>query len=811
MKKKICILLAAILTLSVLAALPTFALVVPLPDDGTNMELEAQGYKGVTTEEELKEAQGKVYLKNDIYLTYGMSGVKTDMMIHGNGHTVYFSGGLSIMEWGKNVSVENLTLAGDVSVYYDLFDENEMINYGPLALHGIDGTLSLKDVHSHVNITIENQDIDGSIGGIISRTLSSDVYWEDISYTGTINVGKSEMVGECPTGNSIGGIAGTTSGNLTATNIYVNGEIIIDNKNFCGIGGVIGTARGGNITFNNCSFDGSLEVFREANENCGIGGIIGYLDANCKVGDNTKFVGLSNSAEITVSTPETLVPVGGIIGYAKSNFAPIALKKIVNIGKVTGTNIAGGIIGEFFVPEDGENAEILFDRNRNLVNVVANLTAGGIVGKVTTNAPITFVETITTGNISVRDEENGKAAGTIADFSSTLEKSVSASNLYNIVNLYGANVSPIFDIDSAYLADEIGDCFYSSELEGEHFGTKKTKSEIQDIIYEIDIGRTSEFREAVSSLYRLRETDYTAESWANAQNAIYAGNASLSGEDEPTQEQIDAATAVVYEAIAKLELKPIDRTELDKYLELSKEYDMSEYRGDSLREFQRALEAAQGEFTKQSEVDVAANDLKDILDRLRCKCQAGLLPELLVECRKITNIGYSDTLWSNFTEALEFAENATLHDAKFDAYFRLLEAKEKLTKLELSKLEEVIAKIPENRDLYNDNGLWEAIDQIAQMAKEIINGADVSQERVDDIVAKLQNLLDELQLEDVIDSNDITDASNAWDDYVSQHGAASPFADNDNFDCQSTVTAPTVILTIVFALGAGVTFKKKKD
>ncbi len=811
MKKKICILLAMVLMLSVLAAIPTFADAVK--DDGTNSELEAQGYVGITTAEELMQRTGKLYLKNDIVFASGVGGNKTETIIDGNGHTVYFNGGASLINWGKNVGIRNLNLAGEFAVDAEFFNSQDHAHYGPLCIHGIDGDLVVENVHSSVDITVYDENVTGSIGGIMGKSHATNSCWINVSYDGKLDTGSGEMTNSSAEMRTIGGIAGISGANLFASNVFVDAEIVVGNTNVGAVGGLFGTIRPGDNTIEHSAFNGTLTVTSELGEECGIGGIVGSTSIIGSV--ITSFRGVSNFGSVTANNAKSLAYVGGIAGVANGGNGITSFEKVVNEGAVTGTAVAGGITGKLFSEKqvDAEPKDDFIDISyqcvKNTGAVTAPLAAGGIVGKAEINSVVAFESTVNTAMITATDETNGRAAGMLADLITELENSVYVSHIFNTGVISGAYSAPIFDIDEAFIHEDCGDAFYSNTYSEKYFGDNAIKSDIEALIDEIDFvaANTYYLSVAITALEGLIESDYTVESWQNACDAIYKGELLLS--DDATQEEIDAAITAINDALAALEYKPIDRTELDKYLEKAATLNKDDYRGDTLKTLMSALELANSDFVKQSEVDNAASVLANVIELLRCNCEASLLPDLLIECREIKQGNYSDISWFNFMTALQVAELVTEHDDKLAAYQLLQAAKNNLA--DVSELEDLLAKLPENRAEYsNDENFWKAVDQVTELAESIIMNADEPQDYIDELCAKIENLINELKLKEIIGSESYSDMQNAWSDFVSQNGADSPFA-NVNNGCGASVGASVIILSTVISLGACITLKKKED
>ncbi len=554
MKNKISIFFAALLIIALLSALPAFATLIY---DGTNAELEAQGYVGITTESELKSVKGKVYLKNDIVLTSGVGGTALDAIINGNGHTVYLNGGFSVINSGKNVTAENLVLAGDVVLPEGFFEKNGIKSYGPLSVGGIDGILFLKNVRSHVNITVQDTKISGAIGGVMGAACSEDTILENVLYSGKLDTGNGEMVGTEPEERAIGGIFGAFSTKVKCTDVFANAEITVGNKNVSAVGGLFGMITDeGVIRLENGSFNGSLTVTGEVDEEYGVGGIVGSVARS-----ETWLARLTNNADITLTNKSCTAPLGGVAGRVNGGGVKIIFARAVNNGQIKGTNIAGGVVGELSTADtqSADTDNLIFEQTINTSNVTASLFAGGIMGKVKTNSILVMSHAINISAISATDKENGKAAGIIGDLSAYISRSASFSNIFNTGDVSAANAAPICGLDTKKISAEQYSCYYSNDFEGYPFGRKKTFEEIEALRKEINFNLvdTTDLSEALHLIEKKVQEDYTKESWKNLLNVINAGYDILHRYDV-TQAEIDAAVTAVIAAIDALESKYTD-------------------------------------------------------------------------------------------------------------------------------------------------------------------------------------------------------------------------------------------------------------
>ncbi len=581
MKKIICSILAAILLLAPISSIPIFS----VTDDGTNEELEAQGYIGISTEEELKTVTSDFYLKNDIFFTSGIGDSREGIRIHGNGHTVYFAGGMSIIESCKEVWVEDLKLAGNVII---TDDSSVFSNYGPLTSYnqslmleseGASETSSfiVKDVHSTVNITVLDENFHGCIGGIAGDVDSGQVY--DSSYTGTISIAGDVAGGQL----YVGGLAGAWD-SVTATNSRANAKIIVDGENIMSVGGLFGRIQQGTIS--NCSFGGSVTVRGNTFSNSGIGGICGTIG---EFTDNCMFTNVVNDGNIKLQSDTSTASVGGIVGLVNSNNGNFSFDKVINTGNIDGVSTAGGIIGRImgislngYGPKTFELTAV-----KNSGSITAASIAGGIIGGIDASNNVTVDQTLNEGAISATAADAQGVAGIVGKS----EQMAWLTNTYNTGAVSGVNATPLL-ISVGYSDTNEEKLYYTNEIEGEHIGEQITPEEMAQLISQIKFATVdmSELQQLLTDFSGLLQSDYTQDSWKALLAAMAAGAAVL---QNPTKQwEIDAIADNINNAIDALQLTAVAKNELEKideYVEECKNLYAGDYTSASWGRLQNAV------------------------------------------------------------------------------------------------------------------------------------------------------------------------------------------------------------------------------
>ncbi len=524
MKNKICILLLITIVVFVLA--PVF---VSAEYDGTNYKLEAEGYIGISTEEELKRATGKVYLKKDITFTNGIGQAENNFTLDGNGHTVFFDGGISIFGKVSGLNVQNLTLKGNVVLDKGAYGTTDPVHYGPLAIE-VSGSCTYENVHSYVSITINDDSFSGSVGGIIGHSTSTSCKYKNVSYEGSINTGNSSMPSNYAVVN-VGGIAGAEGYGTYITNVAAKADITVNNDNLGVVGGLFGKVTSVSQAIKNCAFSGSVKVDGAPHSVCGVGGIIGHLSNYANI------TNVSNEANISLGSKTSFSVAGGIIGFIESRGYEKNLSYLINTGDVIGVDVAGGIIGRIVQVKD--DIKLIFNYAKNEGNIYADI-AGGILGLQSSASPFSITDSYNSGRITVSDGSDKSGGGIVGYFdakSQFLSNSVNTS--YNIGELVGKNVVPLFK-ESGRSVCRSYNSYYSNDVEAEN-GIKTTVDKVLIEVSKLKFTKTdkTELSDAINKFDSLDSKKYTPESWEAASTLV-----------RPTRQILESSSASVFDVIA---------------------------------------------------------------------------------------------------------------------------------------------------------------------------------------------------------------------------------------------------------------------
>ena len=365
----------------------------------------------------------KFYLANDITLTSTdcdniyksgsncnawclITGWRTSgtIEVEGNGYTIIYDGaGVPLISGGADTAaatVRNLNFSGTVAL-----DSRENNHWAPVIRHGFSGgTLTLENVHSSVNITAgSGYDIEGVIGGVIAKTEKNTVL-ENVSFTGSIDLGSTPRVGTNDDTKTIGGIAGTVTGTLTANNITVAGEINISGQNLPYVGGAFGKVKKA-ITVTNVTLDSTITI--GGAESKKIGGLISaaYGEVNLS---NIKAAGSLTVTETASSY------VGGLVGFLGTKGTLLKCKNTSNITQTSGGTVkgshVGGLVGIHEATTNSDSLTIIdcFNRGDIITDTAGGrvIGVGGLVGQVdpqngaALQLSVTIANCVNSGNIT---------------------------------------------------------------------------------------------------------------------------------------------------------------------------------------------------------------------------------------------------------------------------------------------------------------------------------------------------------------------------------------------------------------------------
>ena len=179
----------------------------------------------------------------------------------------------------------------------------------------------------------------------------------------------------------------------------------------------------------------------------------------------------------------------------------------------------------------------------------------------------------------------------------------------------------------------------------------------------------TKLREKVNNLPKLIEGDYTSESWKQLQDIITETNKMIA-DNKSTQKQVDEQIKKLENAINNLlQAKPIDRTELNNYIEPLVSTDYSNWAN-----FMSLVDSANSETIKlQSEFDKKVEEVKSFPLRAK-EINMSELTAKETELGKLNEEDYTTESWKSIQDKITDAKKQKLQ-SKFDEIVREIDLK----------------------------------------------------------------------------------------------------------------------------------------
>ncbi|MDY6183821.1 MAG: hypothetical protein SPI22_00130 [Eubacteriales bacterium] len=223
------------------------------------------------------------------------------------------------------------------------------------------------------------------------------------------------------------GLANTIKNGGVVRNCHVVDAYLAGNA----IGGLIQTATG-DATIEKCTVSGVFAPVTEA-ANTAFGGIIAYVDASGTISIS------GCESNISCSTDDKTIDVGGIVGYIKKASGGLTISNCKNYGSysTTATTVksigVGGILGRVV-----NGASLAITNCKNYGDLTSSNNCGGILGAATATGSckgITMTGCANYGNITAKGQSAGGIIGCVAAWISEY----SPKNCANYGNIQAAN------------------------------------------------------------------------------------------------------------------------------------------------------------------------------------------------------------------------------------------------------------------------------------------------------------------------------------------------------------------------------------
>lgn len=245
-----------------------------------------------------------------------------------------------------------------------------------------------------------------------------------------------------PSGNKDGyaALVGYAKGTLTIDNVKVNSGTI---TGYNYVGGIVGEyADNKQLTITNCSNAATIK-----SNNNRAAGIVGYCKGYCSASN------CSNSGTITAASSDG----GGIVGWIEDDTS--SFNNCTNTGNVTAKSCAGGIFG-YMGSKDGDKiCTITNCTNRGTIHST-NSNAGGIAGKIDTDARHIFTNNYNYGSVTGNGESAGGIVG-VNSGSGTWSKNYNYGAVSGSVDNAGGILGEVEDDPNTF-----SECYNSANVTG---------------------------------------------------------------------------------------------------------------------------------------------------------------------------------------------------------------------------------------------------------------------------------------------------------------------------------------------------------
>ncbi len=395
-----------------------------------------EGYTAISDVAGLRSiSNGKYYLTKDIEVPIGE---KLNEVWHsgtveldGGNHTITFADGTgdkSLFSGGgpdAHIIIKNLTIDGEV------FIENTTAQYGPLVRHGCDGSLTLENVHSNVDITITGN-IAATVGGLIGKKEGSGtVTFNNVSYTGNIDLLQAASTSTSWYA-SVGGIIGGISGKITVnmkdvnvgtetdkTTILLNGNSAFETYP---AGGVIGyVSKDVTLSMTGGSFNGTI-IIAEASTRY-VGGIIGQVCAGATIAGFDVNADIEQRKPTTAKDNKSYNMIGGVLGaWSHEEKGELTINDCHFNGKINvdnsgynGVQGIGGIVGALNPTTNNKEGTVIISNCTNNGDITAlgadGKMIGGMVGQACRLPSLSILNCVNNGKLTSTGTGGWVAAG----------------------------------------------------------------------------------------------------------------------------------------------------------------------------------------------------------------------------------------------------------------------------------------------------------------------------------------------------------------------------------------------------------------
>lgn len=263
----------------------------------------------------------------------------------------------------------------------------------------------------------------------------------------------------------------------------------------------------------------------------------------------------------------------------------------------------------------------------------------------------------------------------------------------------------------------------------------------------------NELRAAIDRKKNLKETDYTAASWAALQQALEKASEVMESETA-TQAEVNEATIALREAFTKLVWA--DKSGLKNAIERAGERNEANYTAASWAAMQAALEKAKAVAANadagQSEIDQATFELSEALRKLETKTGVNkdALSAAIDRTKDLKETDYTAASWAALQEALKTAngamESETVTQEEVNTAAESLRAAiRELARVDKSGLQAALDRANERKEEEYTKESWSAMQAALAKAKEVHGNANAVQKEIDAATFELSEALRNLK------------------------------------------------------------------
>lgn len=279
----------------------------------------------------------------------------------------------------------------------------------------------------------------------------------------------------------------------------------------------------------------------------------------------------------------------------------------------------------------------------------------------------------------------------------------------------------------------------------------------------VERGNTDALKELIDSYQSLKETNYTAESWAAYKTVLNQANAIVADNSDSSQDDVDAVKAELEAKKNALvvagEVSNVDKDALNAKITEAENIDKNLYTTSSVKAMEDVLifaqECSESTTVTQEKVDETTQELSDVILALKTRADVKDGSELLqaIQAEDLKESAYTSATWSVFMDAKTALMNAVNDnsDTNEEQMAELIKAvndtKAALKKVDVidkSALNALIEKVKDANESEYESAYWTEFKNALDAAKLMMESNLATQDQVNGALDKLQTAYDNL-------------------------------------------------------------------